>query len=137
MARIHQRSWKTVGVRGGVAPFQVNLVASKVSELQPEITIHLDAALRTRIYLYHPATDSFGIKLLVPRTIQGIGEVDAPAITADLHHLRPAIQWRARVFRVRRLAHDSTEVDRPGQLGFEGVGDVVLPKFAAAEAGDI
>src|SRR5688572_27060436 len=100
-ARIHQPLWKAVRVRRGVATFQANLVASKISELQPELLIYLDAALWTRIQLHHPATDPFGIELLVPGTIQGIGEVNAPAITADFHHLWPAIERRAWVFRMR------------------------------------
>ena len=61
-----------------------------------------DAPIRFGVELHHPSIHSFGIELLIDRAIKPIGEVDPPPITADLNHLRSAVQGGRAGFRVGR-----------------------------------
>ena len=58
---------------------------------EPRVDVHTPA-LGIGVDTRHPGTYTVGIEDLVPRRVQGIGEVDAPAVTADLHHLRAAAE---------------------------------------------
>src|SRR5579863_3292043 len=126
-----------VGVGGGVAAFEAYLVTAQLAELQEEVRIDFQAALGFGIELYHPAPDALGIELHVPRRIERVGEIDAPAVAADLDHLRTAVQRGLGLLGMRRVAHDAAEVNRGGLLGVERIGNVVLKEFAGAPAGDV
>src|SRR5262245_18445358 len=81
-----------VGIGGGIATFQMYLVGPQSVELQEELRIEFDPTFGWDVQLGHPTFNAFRIKLLVPGLVKGIGEIHAPAITTDFHHLRPAVQ---------------------------------------------
>ena len=102
-----------------------------------KISDRATSALRLGVQLDHPAAHALGIKLLVPRSVKRVGEINALAVAADFHHLRPAIQRSLRSTRVRRLPHDSAQVDGAGKFGMERIGDVVLLEFPGAPRRDV
>src|SRR6478609_8677490 len=57
-----------------------------------EFGVERNAPAGIDIKLHHPAVDSLRIELRIDSAVKGIGEVDAFAVAADLHHLRSAIE---------------------------------------------
>src|SRR5215469_456111 len=106
-------------------------------KLDKELFVELHPALRVQIDFRHPTLNAIGIKLLVPRGVEGVGKVAAFAIAANLDHLRTAVESHARLLRVGGAANDPTQVDRPGFLRVGGIGDVVLDELACPPAGNI
>ena len=66
----------------------------------------------------------------------GIGDVQAAAVAADLHHLRAAAERLIGHGRVR-VAATSAEPHRAGLAGGERVADVVLLQLPGAPAGHV
>ena len=64
---------------------------AEIAEFDKEVWIELHDSVGVKIQLNHPAIDAIRIKLLVPRCVEGIGEVYTVSVAADLHHLRTAI----------------------------------------------
>src|SRR5262245_46567776 len=85
-------SRETVGIRTGVAAFEVDLVRTHAVELEESVLGDAETAGRAHVHLREPAPDAVGIELLVPRAIERVGHVEPLSVAADLHHLRPAIQ---------------------------------------------
>src|SRR5215203_3635801 len=81
-----------IGIGRSVAALQPDLVRSLVTEVEEEVRVEGHPAFGVGIELDHPALDAVGIELGVPGHVEGIGEVDAPAIPADLDHLRAAVE---------------------------------------------
>src|SRR5271155_1222040 len=106
-------------------------------EPDKELFIELHPAPGVQIDFRHPALNAIGIKLLVPRGVEGVGKVAALAVAADLDHLWTAVEGHARLVRVGGAANDPTEVDRTGFLRAGGIGDVVLYELAGPPTGDI
>src|SRR6516165_7139 len=104
------------------------------SELDEEIRIHMEAALGRNVQFHHPALDPVGIELLVPSTIKGVSEVNAPAITADFDHLRSAVEWLCRILGVGGASHDATQMHGARELGMEGIRNVVLAHLTRTPA---
>src|SRR6266851_6155533 len=96
--------------------------------LDEELAVELEATVVTDVELRDPALQPVGVELVVPGFVQAVRDVDALAIAADLDHLGTAVE-RAGV-RMRGAADDPAEVHRPGLLGVERIGDVVLPELA-------
>src|SRR5215471_10268675 len=95
-------SWITIGIRRAVAAFEPHLMrAMRRRPFHEEPRIERDAAAGLRIELHHPAVDAVGIELRIDRAVERVGEIDAPAVAADLDHLRPAAE-RPRAARMRR-----------------------------------
>ena len=67
-------------------------MAAQSIEFEKEFGIEGHPAFCLGVELNHPTTDSVGIELLVPRSVQGIGKIDASSIAADFDHLRTTIQ---------------------------------------------
>src|SRR5438093_294942 len=122
-------------VGGGIAPLQPDLVGACLAEVDQEALVELDAAVRVGVDPGQPALQPGRVELVVPGRVERVRHVDAPAVAADLDHLRPAGQ-RA-LLRVRGAAHDPAELDRPGVARLERVGDVVLAKLASPPAGHV
>src|SRR5262247_3784307 len=59
---------------------------------EKEVFVKRDPALWGGVDLDHPALDPVGIKLVINRAIERIGEVDAASIATDLDHLRPTVK---------------------------------------------
>src|ERR1700730_13650567 len=102
-----------------------------------EFRVELDSALGLGVKLYHPALDSIGIELGIDRAVERVGEIDAPTIAADLHHLRAAVEPAVLGLRVGCLRDDATDTDLARQLRLEGIGNIVLMQIARAPAGHI
>src|SRR6202167_1551796 len=115
----------------------MDLMAAEIPEFKKEFWINLHAALGASIEFYHPALNSVGIELRVPRSIQRVCEINSTSIAAHLHHLRPAVQGRGPILRMSSAAHDTTQMHGTCPLGMKGVGHVVLQKFAGSPAGNI
>src|SRR5271166_1221716 len=56
-----------------------------------------------------------GVKLVVPRAVKGIGDVEAFAVEAELEHLRPAAEFLIAEF--AGFAEDAAEPELAGELG--------------------
>src|SRR5262249_61910733 len=89
-----------------------------------------NAAIGVGVELHHPAVESACIELAVDRTIERVGEIDAPAVAADLDHLRPAGKLAVLRPGVAGAGDDAADPYLAGELGIERVGDVVLPQVA-------
>src|SRR5205823_11335578 len=75
-----------VGVAGGVAALEPDLVHAAPAEriaFDEEALVEADAAALADVQLGHPRADAVGVELLVPGTVQGVGEVHALALPAD------------------------------------------------------
>ena len=81
--------------------------------------------------------DAVGIELVVPRAIERVGHVDALAVTADLDHLRCAVQRLVRTRRVRLATNHAPIFTEPVSTGIERIGHVELLQLACAKARDI
>ena len=90
-----------------------------------------------RVELHHPAVDAVGIELRVDGAVERVGEIDAPAVAADLDHLRPAVERPVLGARMRRPRDDAADADLAGELRVERIGHVVLLQVAGAPAGDV
>ena len=81
--------------------------------------------------------DALGIELRIDRAVERVGEIDPPAVAADLDHLRPAVQRPV----LRPDAPPATTMPPilhlAGQLRVERIGHVVLLHVAGAPAGDV
>src|SRR5882757_4843859 len=87
------RSWTAIRVRRAVAALEANLVRTmRRRPFHEELGIEGHASARSRIELHHPAFDAVGIELRIDRAVERVGEVDAPAVAADLDHLRPTAE---------------------------------------------
>src|SRR5437868_8569542 len=95
-------------------------------ELDKELFIEFHSALPICIKLHHPTLQPVGIDLLVPRCVERIGEMDALAITADLNHLRTAVERLRGLTGMSRTAHDAAEMDRARLLRVNRVRNIVL-----------
>src|SRR5688572_15848997 len=135
------RSAVAIGVRGGVPTLQAYLVRSPPAEVLAvweEAVVDAEPAGRgIGVDLRHPGADAVREELVVPGAVQRVGDVDAPAVAADLDHLRAAGQPVGRRGRVRRPAGDPTQVDRPDLAGVRGIGHVELLELAGAPAGHV
>src|SRR3954469_18644377 len=85
-----------VGVAGRVAALQAGLVRTQAAPVvpvreEPLVGGH-PAARRVGIDLRHPGTHARREELVVPRAVERVRDVDAPAVPADLDHLRPTGQ---------------------------------------------
>src|SRR5262249_36636460 len=82
-----------VRIRRAVAAFEADLV--RQLPLRPgheEFRVEVDAAAFAGIELHHPAVEAAFVELGVDGAIERVGEIDAPAVAADLHHLRAAAE---------------------------------------------
>src|SRR6266536_5604639 len=129
-----------VGVAGGVAALEPDLVHAAPAEriaFEEEALVEADAATLADVQLGHPRAHAAGVELLVPGAVQGVGEVHALAVPADLHHLRAAGQWLVRPGGVRGPAHDAADPHRARLARVDRVGDVVLLELTGAPAGHV
>src|SRR5215217_2666022 len=81
-----------VGVGRGVAALQAHLMWPLVTEVEEEVGVEGHPTGRVSVELDHPALDALGIELRVPGQVEGVGDIDAAAIAADLDHLRSAVE---------------------------------------------
>src|ERR1051326_5646877 len=94
--------------------------------IDEEFGIEGDAALGLGVELHHPAVEAALVELRVDRAVERIGEVDAPAVAADLDHLRTAAELAVLGAGMARARDDAADPHRAGELGIERVGNVVL-----------
>src|SRR5215471_17571901 len=80
-------SWIAERIRRAVSALQPDLMGTQFPEVHEELWIKGYATRRIGIDPHHPATHP-GIELVIPATVERIGEVDTPSVAAHLHHLR-------------------------------------------------
>src|SRR5689334_3672764 len=107
-------SREAVRVGARVAALEMDLVRPHAGEFHQELAIERDPAVLADVQLRQPAADAVRIELLVPRAIERVGQVDAPAVAADLDHLRAAVERPIRLRDVRVPAGDAAEPYRTG-----------------------
>src|SRR5271155_2200234 len=133
-----QSAGEAVRVAGRVTALEPDLVdpaAAKFVAVREESDVGDKTARgEVGVKLRHPCSDAVGIKDLVPRRVQRVGDVDPSAVTADLYHLRSAAEQQGRSRRVRLASYDPSDVDRCRLSRVEWVADVVLLDFARAPA---
>src|SRR4051794_9044875 len=90
-AGLSRPSWVAVGVRRAVAALQPDLMRKvTLRPVEEELRVAGDPTVLADVELDHPAVQALVVELLVDGAIERVGEVDAPAVAADLDHLRPA-----------------------------------------------
>ncbi len=106
--------------------------AVAVGELDPVVVGERQPAVRPRVREHLRGRHAVRIELVVPRRIERVGPVHAPAVATDLDHLRAARE-RAAV-RVRRTARDAADAHRPREHRVVRVRHVILAHLAGAPA---
>ena len=106
-------------------------------ELHKEIRIYAETTYLIGIEFDHPTAHSIRIELLIPGVVEGVSEVNAPPIAAHLDHLWRTVQWHIWFLRVRRAAHDASQMHRTGEPGVERIGNIVASHLSRAPAGDV
>src|SRR6266540_4138938 len=102
-----------------------------------EFRVECDTPRRGGVELDHPAVDALRIELRVDRAVERVGEINAPAVAADLHHLRSTIELAVLRTRVGRARHDPSNPHLSGELRVEWIRHVVLLQVAGAPARDV
>src|SRR5690348_373351 len=114
-----------VRVAGGVPTLQPGLVDPQAAEVLPireEPRAHGESAtVQIGVELGRPGPDPVRVEDEVPRPVQRIGDVYAPAVAADLDHLRAAAEPLAGRGRVRLAPYDPAELHRAGLARVERV----------------
>src|SRR5688500_15510667 len=88
-------------IRRRVPALQSYLVwQQSLIEFDKELLVERDAACGVCIDLHHPAANAVRIELRIPGRVEGVGDVDSPAIATDFDHLRPAVQRTRGIARV-------------------------------------
>ena len=76
-----------------------------------------------------------GVELVVPGAVEGVGDVEAFAVEAELEHLRSAAEFLAAEF--AGLAEEAAEPDLAGEPGVGGVAHVILADVAVQPVGEV
>src|SRR5918994_1904035 len=95
-----------------------------VRELDIELLVECQPPSLADISLDHCCRNPVDIELIVPSRVQRVRPVDALAVAADLHHLRPTAI--SPPFWTPRLAHVPADMDRARQFWLHRVGQVIL-----------
>src|SRR4029450_13902572 len=85
-----------VGVAGGFAALEAGLVHPQPAEVvavREEPGVGGQPALRPGGQLAPPGPDPARVEDVVPDGVQAVGDIDPPAVAADLDHLRAATKW--------------------------------------------
>src|SRR5262245_61167313 len=93
-----------------------------------ELGVERNTAAGIDIELHHPAVDALRVELWVDRAIKRVGEIYTFAVSADLHHLRSAVEMAIRC-RMCGTRDDSADPDLSNEPRSEGVGDVILQEI--------
>src|SRR5919201_1122486 len=83
-------SWITKRIRRTIPALESDLMRPQLPEVYKEVRIKGHSPARVGIDPHHPATH-LRVKLVIPATVERIGEVDTPSVAAHLHHLGPAL----------------------------------------------
>ena len=75
--------------------------------------------------------------MLVPRGVERVGEVNTSTVTADLNHLRSAVERLLGLAGVSRATHDAAEMNRTRFLRVGRVRDVILNELAGTPTRNI
>src|SRR5262249_24270016 len=132
---------RTAGVAMGagraVATVEPDLVRPvAVAPMDEELRIKGDAALGPHVELHHPAVDAIGIELGVDRAVKRVGEINPPAVPADLDHLRSAVERAVPGGRMCRPGDDAPDAHLACQFRLEWIGYVVLVHFPRPPTSD-
>lgn len=100
-------------------------------KVHEEVRIKSHPTGRVGIDPHHPATHA-RIELVIPATVERIGEVEPPSVAAHLHHLGPALHRPS--LGMRHRVGQTTNTYGPRELWVEGVRHIVLAQFACAPA---
>src|ERR671910_2527687 len=83
---------EAVRVRRRVTALEADLVrALPLGELDEQVRVEGEGAVRAGVKLHEPAPDAVRIELLVPGAVERVGQIDPPSVPAHLDHLRSAV----------------------------------------------
>src|SRR3954454_435111 len=105
--------------------------------MRKEPLVHTHSATGVDVELGHPGADAVGMELVVPRTVERVGEVDPAAVAAHLDHLRTAGKGQVRSRGVRGTTNDAAESHGGDLPRPSGIGNVVLLQLTGTPAGDV
>ena len=130
---------EAVRVAGGVTALQPGLVdaqPAKSTPLAKETRVGGNAAaIQACVELGHPRANAIGVEDEVPGPLERVGNVDAPAVTADLDHLGPPSRWSGAAGCGCRRTMPLRFT--PGLTRLERVRYIALLELTGAPAGDI
>src|ERR1700736_1668776 len=112
-------------------------MAAWTVKFKEEFLIQSDSAFGLGVQFHHPTANTLGIELLVPRSIQRVGEINALAITAHFYHLRSTIQWSLRGTRMCRAPDDAAQVYGTRKFRMKRIEHIILLKFSRAPTRDV
>src|SRR5215470_4526324 len=102
-----------------------------------EALVEGDATAEIGVELHHPAVDAVRIELRIDGAVERVGEIDALAVAANLHHLRPTVEIAVLGAGMRRPRHNAADAYLTSELRIERIADIVLLQVARAPAGHI
>src|SRR3954452_8376128 len=103
--------------------------------MRKEPLVHAHGATGVDVDLGHPGADAVGMELIVPRTVERVGEVDPPTVAAHLDHLRTAGKGQVRGRGVRGTTDYAAEAHRVDLSRPYRFGNVVLLELTGTPAG--
>src|SRR5262249_39642799 len=124
-------SWIAERIRRTIPTLEPHLVRPQLPKVHKEARLQCHPPCRVGIHPHHPTTH-LRVKLVIPATIERIGEVDAPSVAAHFHHLRPPLHHPT--CGMRRGIDQTTNTHRTREFWVKGVRDVILAQLPSPPA---
>src|SRR5215831_2880197 len=111
-------SWIAERIRRTISTLEPDLMRPQLPKIHKKVRSPGHTASRVGVHPHHPATH-VRVELVIPATVERVGKVKTPSITAHLDHLRSPLHGTA--FRMRRGIDQATDTDRACELCVKGV----------------
>src|SRR5436190_5518024 len=101
------------------------------AEINVEVLVDFQATvLRIAVHLQEirPCFGDLGVELVIPRTIERVGDVEPLAIKAELKHLRTAIELM--ILNAGCFPEQATAPNLPSEFRMGRIADIVLANIA-------
>src|SRR5271166_2151441 len=130
-------------IRGRIAVREANLMGARravglLAKIDVEALVEGHATLpgvAVDLQEVRAVPGDLGVELVVPGAVEGVGDVEAFAVEAELEHLRSAAEFLAAEF--AGLAEEAAEPDLAGEPGVGGVAHVILADVAVQPVGEV
>src|SRR5438128_3750603 len=132
---------EAVRVARGIPSLEAGLVHPSPTEVvavreEPRVDAHA-TGLDVRVNASHPSADAVRVEDVVPRRVERVGEIHAPAVAAYLHHLGRPRQPQLWGGGVRASLHDAAQAHRTRLFRVVRIADVILLELAGPPARDV